>query len=131
MSAELHSRVSLRSVRQVADLLPGIVSRHQFGTLGTIDLRQKMKEKGVPFEHDCVVFEVCNPKQAKAVLEGDMSVSSALPCRISVYEEKGKTVIATIRPTKLFALFGDSALEPVARDVEKTLVAIVDEAGAA
>lgn len=127
----LHASVSRRSVREVAGLLPEIVSKHRFGTLGSIDLREKMKEKGVPFDHDCVVFEVCNPKQAKTVLDDDISVSTALPCRISVYEHEGKTVIATIRPTTLLGLFGDTGLEPVARDVEDALISIVDEAGRA
>jgi uncharacterized protein (DUF302 family) len=27
-----------------------------------------------------------------------MSVSTALPCRISIYEEGGKTILATLKP---------------------------------
>ena len=34
-----------------------------------------------------------------------MSVSTALPCRISIYEEGGKTVLATLKPTTLLAMF--------------------------
>lgn len=127
----LHSSVSRKSVQEVAKLLPGIVSKHQFGTLGSTDLRQKMKEKGVSFEHDCLVFDVCNPKQAKTVLEADMAISTVLPCRISVYEEEGKTVVAAVKPTALLGLFGNRALGPVAQEVERTLIAIVDEAAAA
>ena len=51
----LHSSISRRSVQEVAKLLPGIVTKHKFGTLGTTDLRLKMKDKGVSFEHDCLV----------------------------------------------------------------------------
>lgn len=127
----LYSAVSKRPVAEVAALLPGVVARHQFGTLGATDLRQKMADKGVPFGHECRVFDVCNPKQAKTVLEGDMAVSTVLPCRISVYEEEGKTVIATVKPTAILGLFGDRDLEPVARQVEEQLIAIVDEAASA
>ncbi|WP_254257808.1 DUF302 domain-containing protein [Methylobacter tundripaludum] len=73
-------------------------------------------------------FEVCQPQQAKKVLEQDMSISTALPCRISIYEEEGKTVLATLKPTTLLAMFNVPQLEVVARDVENTIVKIMKEA---
>lgn len=130
-SSTLYSAVSRRTVSEVASLLPSVVAKHKFGTLNATDLRQKMKDKGVAFEHDCVVLDVCNPQQAKNVLDGDMRVSTVLPCRISVYEEGGKTVVATTKPTALLGLFGASGLDGVARDVEETLIAIIDEAASA
>ena len=130
-SSALYSAVSRRPVSEVVALLPAVVSRHKFGALNATDLRQKMKDKGVPFDHDCVVFDVCNPQQAKNVLDSDMRVSTVLPCRISVYEEHGKTVVATTKPTALLGLFGASELERVAKDVEGTLISIIDEAASA
>ena len=38
-----------------------------------------------------VVYEVCNPDIAKKVLETNGAISTALPCRISVYSEGGVT----------------------------------------
>jgi len=38
-----------------------------------------------------VVYEVCNPDIAKKVLETKGAISTALPCRISVYSEGGVT----------------------------------------
>jgi uncharacterized protein (DUF302 family) len=58
--------------------------KHKFGVLTTFDLKAKMNEKGVPFDQDCKIIEVCNPGQAAKVLKQNMSVSLALPCRISV-----------------------------------------------
>ena len=55
------------------------------------DLRAKMTEKGVEFTRECRIYEVCNPQQAKKVLEKNMEISTALPRRISVYEEGGVT----------------------------------------
>jgi uncharacterized protein (DUF302 family) len=75
-----------------------------------------------------LVFEVCQPQQAKKVLDQNMSVSTALPCRISVYEEGGKTVLATLRPTTLLAMFNTPQLEAVAREVEDTIIKIMREA---
>lgn len=57
-----------------------------------------------------------------------MSVSTALPCRISVYEEGGKTVLATLKPTTLLALFNVPQLAPIAQQVEDTIVKIMHDA---
>lgn len=113
--------------RLVADLEEAI-SRHKFGVLGVHDLRVKMAEKGVSFARECRVFEVCNPHQAKTVLEANLEISTALPCRISVYEESGKTRLATIKPTALIGLYPNPELKGVAQEVETTLMLIMDEA---
>jgi uncharacterized protein (DUF302 family) len=73
-------------------------------------------------------LEVCNPGKAKTVLEADMSISNALPCRISVYEDGGKIKVSTLKPTQLLGLFGRPELDPVAQEVEATLVRIIDAA---
>jgi uncharacterized protein (DUF302 family) len=103
--------------------------RNGFGVLQIYDLPAKMREKGIAFAGECRILEVCNPKQAAAVLSKDMSVSLALPCRISVYREGGVTKIGTLRPTALLALFpGAAELQDMAREVEATLMKIIMEA---
>jgi uncharacterized protein (DUF302 family) len=57
-----------------------------------------------------------------------MSVSTALPCRISIYEEGGKTILATLKPTALLAMFDVPKLEEVAQEVEAAIVKIMKEA---
>jgi len=53
----------------------------------------------------------------------------ALPCRISVYQEKGKTKIGMVRPTALLALFPEAAdLKAVADEVERATRRMIDEA---
>jgi uncharacterized protein (DUF302 family) len=49
----------------------------------------------VDFDRECLIFEACQPQQAKMVLEENMSVFTALPCRISIFEEGGKAILAT------------------------------------
>ncbi len=87
-----------------------------------------MNAKGVEFGPECRIVEVCNPKKAKAVLETDMSISNALPCRISIYEEGGKVKVSTLRPTAILGLFGQPGLEPVAEEVEETMIRMIDAA---
>jgi uncharacterized protein (DUF302 family) len=119
---------SKKPLARVAADLEAAAQRNKFGVLGVHDLRQKMADKGVTFERECRVFEVCNPNQAKKVLEANLEISTALPCRISVYEQDGKTRLATIKPTAMLALYPNPELRAVAEDVEATIVRIMDEA---
>jgi uncharacterized protein (DUF302 family) len=53
----------------------------------------------------------------------------ALPCRISVYTEKGKTKIGLIKPVQMLsALSQNAALTDVAKEVEAKTIKMVDEA---
>jgi uncharacterized protein (DUF302 family) len=124
----LHTVTSSKPLDQVAKDVEAAAARHRFGVLGVHDLRAKMNDKGVDFTRECRVIEVCNPQQARVVLEANLEISTALPCRISVYEQDGRTVLATIKPTAMLELFAASGVQHVAADVEATLVQIMDEA---
>ena len=120
-----------KSVTEAAAALQDAVQANRFGVMQVHNLKETMTKKGVEFEHECLIFEVCQPQQAKKVLDGNMSVSTALPCRISVYEEGGKTILATLKPTTLLAMFNSPQLKPVAQEVEDTIVKIMKEAASA
>ena len=124
----LYVRDAEGSVREVGEKLAAAVIANKFGVLSTHDLRQKMADKGVEFHGQCLIFEVCNPVQAKQVLEADPSISTVLPCRISVYEEGGKVKVATLKPTALLAMFGKGKLTGVAQEVEGAIMRIIDAA---
>ncbi|MFQ5829881.1 MAG: DUF302 domain-containing protein [Candidatus Methylomirabilia bacterium] len=124
----LHVVGSNKPLDQVVMELETAVTRNKFGVLGVHDLKAKMAEKGVPFARECRIFEVCNPHQAKKVLEANLEISTALPCRISVYEEGGKTTLATIKPTTMLSLYPNPELKGVAQEVEEILFRIMDEA---
>ncbi len=124
----LYVREARGSVGETAKKLEEAAAANEFGVLGVHDLKQKMNAKGVEFGCECRIVEVCNPKKAKSVLEADMSISNALPCRISIYEEGGKVKVSTLKPTAILALFGRPELEPVAKEVEDTMIRIIDAA---
>lgn len=117
-----------KTVKEVAAALQAAVEANHFGVMQVHNLKETMAKKGVEFPRECMIFEVCQPQQAKKVLEEDMSISTALPCRISIYEEGGKTILATLKPTTLLAMFNVPKLEGVAKEVENTIVKIMTEA---
>jgi uncharacterized protein (DUF302 family) len=116
------------TVSETAAALQAAVQANHFGVMQVHNLKETMAKKGVEFTRECLIFEVCQPQQAKKVLDENMSVSTALPCRISLYQEGGKTILATLKPTALLAMFNVPQLEKVAQEVENTIVKIMKEA---
>ena len=67
-----------------------------FGLLGAYEFKKILQAKGHPIEKDITVYELCNPVAAQESLTMLPEISVYLPCRLSLYEENGKTVLATI-----------------------------------
>ena len=124
----LYEKTSKKTMGEIAAALAESAARHKFGIVHVHDLRQTMRNKGVEFGRQCHVFEVCNPHQAKKVLEANGAVSTALPCRISVYETEAGLTLSTILPTAVMGMFGNPELAPVAEEVEQVIKAMIDEA---
>jgi uncharacterized protein (DUF302 family) len=118
-----------KSFNQASTDLESAVVHHGFGVLHVHDLGTTLRSKGIAFDEECKVFEVCNPGQAAKVLATDMRLNMALPCRISVFTEQGVTKIGLIKPIPLLAaLSADVALAEVAKEVEEKSIQMVDEA---
>ena len=117
-------------VDAMEERLKAAAKNHDFSVLNVTDLRAKLRSNDLDFEPACKVFDVCNPYRAMAVLESKMAISTALPCRISVYEEDGKIKVATLLPTQVLGMFHADGLDSVAQSVESDLIAIINEAAA-
>jgi len=124
----LITRTTDNPLEAVCERLPSVSQKHGFGVLGTHNLKEKMASKGVSFDRECRVFEVCNPQQAKGILDRSMEISTVLPCRISVYQEGDHTVIAAVKPTRLLGLFDAPGAAAAAKEVEDTMTKIIAEA---
>ncbi len=119
---------SEKSFEQATTDLDAAVKRNGFGVLHVHDIGATLRGKGVEFANQCRVFEVCNPAQAAKVMATDMRLNMALPCRISVYTEGGKTRIGMIKPSGILsALSQDAALAKVAQEVEEKTMRMIDE----
>ena len=89
---------SNRSMDEIERGLQESAARHQFGVIAIHDLKETLKKKGVDLATECRIYEVCNPVQAKKVLDADGAISTALPCRISVYGSTKDYTLAAMRP---------------------------------
>jgi len=118
-----------KSFNQASTDLQSAVIHHGFGVMHVHDLGTTLRSKGIAFDEECKIFEVCNPQQAARVMSIDMRLNMALPCRISVFTEQGNTQIGLIKPVQMLsALSQDTALIQIASEVEGHLIQIVEEA---
>jgi uncharacterized protein (DUF302 family) len=67
-----------------------------FGVLNSYEFQNILESKDFPIAKDITVYELCNPKAAQEALGTIPAISVYLPCRISVYEDAGKTTLVTI-----------------------------------
>lgn len=124
----IYKRSSSKSPDEVETRLREAASRHKFGILHVHDLRQTLHTKGIGLDSECKVYDICNPQAASQALKAEMAVSTVLPCRISIFSDGQGCTIATVKPTDLLRATGLVGVEPVAAEVERELLAIIDEA---
>lgn len=110
----------------VSDLKQAL-SEIKFGVLWELDVPSKLKEKGVEYQGQLRILEVCNPHRAKEALDTDVRVGYFLPCKVVVYKENGLTKIGMVRPTVLVNILGNKELQNFAAEVEKELIAALDK----
>ncbi len=98
-----------------------------FGVLHVHDVKATLAGKGFDRE-PLKIIEICNAKYASQVLARDVKISLMLPCPISVYVEGGKTFISTLRPGMISVFYPNAGVTALAEEVDRTVLAIIDEA---
>jgi uncharacterized protein (DUF302 family) len=118
-----------KSFEQASTDLQEALVAQDFGVLAVHDLGQTLRSKGIEFTEDCRIYDICNPGQAARVLKTHMTLSMALPCRISVFTEGRQTRIGMIRPEGMLqSLSSDPDVVEVAQEVESATKAIIKAA---
>ena len=117
----VYEKSTNKSLTEAISSLESNLKESGFGILWQLNFKDKLQEKGLEFKDDFVVLEVCNPKQAKEVLEENIQIGYVLPCKMVVRREGDKTYIGMTSPEVLIGLFEGSDLKEVAKKVEEAL----------
>lgn len=117
---------SNKSVQEVVDTILATVPNYKFGVLHIHNVKETLKSKGVDFNKECQILDICNPSYAKQFLETDMSLSVIMPCKISVYTDEGLTTIAMNSLVQLVDDINPDLIE-LAQEVQETLLNIIEE----
>jgi uncharacterized protein (DUF302 family) len=122
MFITVRTRKSLGEVRQRFE---EAAAEHKFGVLGIHDVGDRLRAKGLSFDRKFYVYEVCNPVAAKKVLDTNVRIGTALPCRVTIYTDGGDVVLETLKPTAMLAMFGEPSLDGTAREIEASIEAMM------
>lgn len=123
----IYSKHSSHTPQEIDSRIRQSAQRHKFGVLNVLDIKSTLQSKGIDFQKDCRIYDVCNPQAASQALAADMSASVVLPCRISVFADAHGATIATVRPTDLLKSTGLTGVDDLARHIESEIQAIIDE----
>ncbi|MCM3162057.1 DUF302 domain-containing protein [Metabacillus litoralis] len=116
-----------KNIQEAISSLETSLKEEKFGVLWMFDIKEKLQEKGLEFESDYLVLEVCNPHEAERVLKENLLVGYFLPCKIVVYSDRGRTKIGMPRPTALINLVNNEEVKKLAKDIEERLIKCIDE----
>jgi len=100
----------------------------KFGVLWKLNFKEKLYEKGVEFDSNFMILEVCNPHKAKEVLSKHLDVGYFLPCKLVVYEESGVVKIGMINPQDLIGMLGYTDLDEAAHEVQNIMITAINNA---
>lgn len=99
-----------------------------FGILWKLNFKETLEGKGLDFKENYVALEVCNPMQAKKILELNSQAGYVLPCKMIVREEEGQTYIGMTSPKALIGMFNNAELDKIAQEVEDSLKKAIEAA---
>ena len=92
----IYTVTSATPIKMIKDEMQAHAKEYKFGLLNTFAFKEILESKGFPIKKEIYLFELCNPLGAQQALLQIPSISVHLPCRISAYEEEGKTVLTTV-----------------------------------
>lgn len=119
---------STKSFEEVVQAVQEKSKEKGFGVMSVHEVHKILESKGMPINYKCTIVEICQPKAASEVLSKRAEISTAMPCRISVYEQDGKVILSTIAPTELLKLYGAEEFKDLAQEIENTIKQIMEEA---
>ena len=99
-----------------------------FGVLCEIDVQATLKAKlgidGEPY----LILGACNPALAHQALTAEPDLGVLLPCNVVVYTRGGETHISAVDAERMLSIVDNDALAPIAADVKRRLIAVVERA---
>ena len=115
-----------KQYEEAVESIKNSLAKNKFGVLWELNFKDKLKEKGLDFSKNFKVLEVCNPVQAKEVLDTNIEVGYFLPCKVVVYEKNNSVFVGMLRPTEIINMLDNNELTKIADNVERVLKDAID-----
>ena len=92
-----------------------------FGVVSEIDVRATLRKKLDVEMQPYLIIGVCDPGLARRVLEIEPYAGLALPCNITLWEERDAIVLTVASPKVMMSVLGDERLRALAVEAETRL----------
>jgi uncharacterized protein (DUF302 family) len=117
-----------RSIDDVISSLQELAPISGFSILHHYDFFTILEGKGFPIESKVWTFELCRASMASKMLSQFPLFSVMMPCRISVFEDAGKTHIATLDMLPMLdAIKEQTELYTEAKDLYAQILALMEK----
>lgn len=123
----LYIEKSQKTVQEVVEAIQEKCSQNKFGVLHIHNIKETLISKGKDFKKECQVLDICNPDFAIEFLGSDMSISSIMPCKISVYEQDNETIISMNSIVQLVDDINPDLIDTASR-VQEGLLKVIEQA---
>lgn len=103
------------------------LKKEGFGVLTEIDLQAIMKNKLNKDYLPHLILGACNPAYADKVISIEPTISTMLPCNVTLRElTNGDVEIAIVDPSAAMGAVGNPNLEPPAAEVQEKLMTVLN-----
>lgn len=121
----VYTETSNKSVQEVVNEIQEKISDYKFGVLHIHNVAKTLESKGVEFNEECQILDICNPNFAKLFLESDMTLSTIMPCKISVYSKDNQTYISMNSIVQLIDDINPDLVDE-AQEVQKIVLDLIE-----
>ena len=124
----IHLQTTQRSFSEVCDRMASACQSQGYGVLAQHNVGETLRSKGIDYSGQCIVFEICQPSHAAAILKADPNLASGLPCRIAVSQQGNDPVSVSMFSAEqlLREASSDPAIQRVASQVEQETLRIME-----
>lgn len=92
---------AVRPAAEIAATLEETAKSHGFSVLGSYPFQEILQTKGFPIQRAAFNVNICHAPTAQEILTRQPEFGIFMPCTLSVYEENGRSVVATLNMDSL------------------------------
>jgi uncharacterized protein (DUF302 family) len=119
--------ISNTTVAAIRPKVEAELKKEGFGVLTEIDLQATMKKKLNKDYLPHLILGACNPVYADKVISIEPTISTMLPCNVTLRElTNGDVEIAIVDPSAAMGAVGNANLETPAAEVQEKLITVLN-----
>ncbi|PWL23680.1 MAG: hypothetical protein DCO99_00720 [Synechococcus sp. XM-24] len=124
----IHLQSSVHSFEATCERMAEACQTQGYGVLAQHNVGDTLRAKGIDYSGQCIVFEICQPSHAAAILKADATLASGLPCRMAVSQQGSEPVsLSMFSPEQLLReASSKEAIQRIGAQVQQETLRIME-----